>query len=395
MRNNKNESGRSMTEMLGTLAIIGVLSIGGIAGYSYGMDKYRANQTINDIMLMAVDMITQTSQKRGVPTLAEWGTKTTAGYDFSVEPNPTDATKYGIVVDGVPSRVCQMVGDALKTQATVYVGNAERNDTTASDPCESSDENTMEFYFEPIETAFECEPECSEGEFCLNGICQPGGLPEVSKWLGDNYGGMCSDDNICGQCGRCAQQKCWPISWDHTCTITSTDDGICHWGKCIPKGCDDTTPCKGVNEYCATQNNSCEERFSSGEKGACVTADFKEYIANGTKYYISSTAYISWWDAESACKAINKKMLKAEDLLSDWNKNDRDNDVRNQFTLNENAKSLSNALNGGSLTIWLQESRNTCDAYYVYISNGYVDYAPRTFLSASVGGYTDCYAICK
>ncbi len=49
-----SESGRSMVEMLGTLAIIGVLSIGGIMGYSYGMDKYRANQTINDIMLKMV-----------------------------------------------------------------------------------------------------------------------------------------------------------------------------------------------------------------------------------------------------------------------------------------------------------------------------------------------------
>ena len=43
-----------MVEMLGVLAIIEVLSIGGIVGYSYGMDKYRANQNINDIMLMGV-----------------------------------------------------------------------------------------------------------------------------------------------------------------------------------------------------------------------------------------------------------------------------------------------------------------------------------------------------
>ncbi|MBS6473139.1 MAG: hypothetical protein KH347_02690 [Acetobacter sp.] len=32
-----NESGRSMIEMLGVLAIIGVLSVGGIAGYSQAM----------------------------------------------------------------------------------------------------------------------------------------------------------------------------------------------------------------------------------------------------------------------------------------------------------------------------------------------------------------------
>ena len=40
----KSESGRSMVEMLGVLAIIGVLSVGGIAGYSLGMRKHRANQ---------------------------------------------------------------------------------------------------------------------------------------------------------------------------------------------------------------------------------------------------------------------------------------------------------------------------------------------------------------
>lgn len=40
------ESGRSMVEMLGVLAIIGVLSIGGIAGYTLAMDKYRANENL-------------------------------------------------------------------------------------------------------------------------------------------------------------------------------------------------------------------------------------------------------------------------------------------------------------------------------------------------------------
>ena len=43
----KLESGRSMVEMLGVLAIIGVLSVGGIAGYSLGMRKHRANQIVD------------------------------------------------------------------------------------------------------------------------------------------------------------------------------------------------------------------------------------------------------------------------------------------------------------------------------------------------------------
>ena len=45
--------GRSMIEMLGVLAIIGVLSVGGIAGYSKAMMKYRINKTIEQITLIA------------------------------------------------------------------------------------------------------------------------------------------------------------------------------------------------------------------------------------------------------------------------------------------------------------------------------------------------------
>ena len=42
------ESGRSMVEMLGVLAVIGVLSVAGIAGYTTAMNKYRANELLNE-----------------------------------------------------------------------------------------------------------------------------------------------------------------------------------------------------------------------------------------------------------------------------------------------------------------------------------------------------------
>ena len=40
----KSQIGRSMIEMLGVLAIIGVLSVGGIAGYSKAMEKFKLNK---------------------------------------------------------------------------------------------------------------------------------------------------------------------------------------------------------------------------------------------------------------------------------------------------------------------------------------------------------------
>lgn len=51
-----NQSGRSMVEMLGVLAIIGVLSVGGIAGYSSAMYKFKINKTVEYIYHVAQNL---------------------------------------------------------------------------------------------------------------------------------------------------------------------------------------------------------------------------------------------------------------------------------------------------------------------------------------------------
>jgi len=52
------ESGRSMVEMLGVLAIVGVLSIGGIAGYSKAMAKYKVNKTLDQVSMLITNVRT-------------------------------------------------------------------------------------------------------------------------------------------------------------------------------------------------------------------------------------------------------------------------------------------------------------------------------------------------
>ena len=98
--NLKTQSGRSMVEMLGTLAIIGVLSIGGIAGYSYGMDKYRANETINDILLRSVEIMTNINQERN-PNDSGWPSENPIGYPISFVKDTTN--RYGIQIQNIPS----------------------------------------------------------------------------------------------------------------------------------------------------------------------------------------------------------------------------------------------------------------------------------------------------
>lgn len=61
--NNKNENGRSMVEMLGVLAVIGVLSIGGITGYRAAMDRISLNRVYQliDTVAMAAAVERQNS----------------------------------------------------------------------------------------------------------------------------------------------------------------------------------------------------------------------------------------------------------------------------------------------------------------------------------------------
>ena len=109
----KNESGRSMVEMLGVLAIIGVLSIGGIAGYTMAMNRYRANEIIDAASKLAI--IAQT-KNAGVGGTATWGTDlngtipcldTTSGKEMT-------STRYGKVTLYVQND-CKGVAEVIGT----------------------------------------------------------------------------------------------------------------------------------------------------------------------------------------------------------------------------------------------------------------------------------------
>ena len=53
------QSGRSMIEMLGVLAVVGVLSIGGVAGYRYAMAKHKQNEFFSHLSILLMDRTTK------------------------------------------------------------------------------------------------------------------------------------------------------------------------------------------------------------------------------------------------------------------------------------------------------------------------------------------------
>ena len=50
-------AGRSMIEMLGVLAIVGVLSVGGIAGYSKAMEKFKVDKAIGEYSQLIIGLM--------------------------------------------------------------------------------------------------------------------------------------------------------------------------------------------------------------------------------------------------------------------------------------------------------------------------------------------------
>jgi len=76
------QSGRSMVEMLGVLAIIGVLSVGGIAGYSKAMAKFKISKAMDQISMLVANIRTLYSGQRSYA-----GLDNTAANNFGVVPS--------------------------------------------------------------------------------------------------------------------------------------------------------------------------------------------------------------------------------------------------------------------------------------------------------------------
>ena len=122
-----NQSGRSMVEMLGVLAIIGVLSAGGLAGYSKAMFKHKLNSTMDQLTMLVTNIRTMygtqenyaglcVSQAHGLGIIAEssygGGSIMINPFKGNVSLLPSEAKSgvadsgFIITYDGLPKEAC-------------------------------------------------------------------------------------------------------------------------------------------------------------------------------------------------------------------------------------------------------------------------------------------------
>ena len=107
------QSGRSMVEMLGTLAIVGVLSAGAIGGYSYAMNKHRTNELIYEATKRAQWVGTQLEMNNPNPSLNTFGTDSFGGGTFTGEVVQLENGQIGIKVAGLKEAVCQNILNSI------------------------------------------------------------------------------------------------------------------------------------------------------------------------------------------------------------------------------------------------------------------------------------------
>ena len=115
-----NENGRSMVEMLGVLAIVGVLSVGGIAGYSKAMNKYKINKTTDQVSMLVANIRTLFSSQGNYD-----GLDNGAAVRFGVVPNDMYTSVSGDSITNAFSGNVTIIEDKARSSGeTQGVGEA-------------------------------------------------------------------------------------------------------------------------------------------------------------------------------------------------------------------------------------------------------------------------------
>ena len=174
------QKGRSMIEMLGVLAIIAVLSIGGLLGYRRAVNNHQANVILDDVNRFAFVILERSGLALGedIPKgdFVESGPYTLKGHQAA------GAGQFSILVANVPKSVCEPLVDKGIVEYEVGVatpgGDVDDEviyDTLHTDLCQEM--NDVAFYFGDTSgvcnapegntpTPCTVNSDCCGGEFC-------------------------------------------------------------------------------------------------------------------------------------------------------------------------------------------------------------------------------------
>ena len=295
----KNETGRSMVEMLGVLSIIGVLSVGGISAYSKAVEKHKANEALHKASLMATTVSAYAMSNDGnLPSsIADFAN---LGYATELSDN---GTQFNLTLSGIDKDVCTQMQNAKggmvrgvdcdeSGNATItYYKNLATNDE------EGKNSPTGE---KPDPAC--ADVTCDDGLTCFHGECK------CSNGL------LKCGEQCCAEGTYCAQGA--DIS-TYTCAVP--EDGDCKKNS----DCKDADGNVDTSKYCQLSASDC----TGPTGGVCTdkgklddlkdTADFivkPLNLPSGNLTVYKSSKQMNWWSASNLCQAHGKQMVSRADL---------------------------------------------------------------------------------
>ena len=262
----QNERGRSMVEILGVLAIIGVLSFGGIQGYRYAMEKHRANDIVNEVNLRTRDTwnMYQTKDLPDDEEIIEWADTTQTGFPIGVYPR--SEILFDVEVENVPNGVCKKVlGMDIQGPLFIWVPNGEeRLIYNGNNPeiCGEDGDEAVNMVFTTSLESFGGEQGLRENPL------DPNGRPLR----------YCMSDDDCRNCESCDTSE-------YTCKSNCPDaTPFCHSTNEVCVSCESNSDCQNNNICneedwtCEVVPERCEDGYFRSKNGACIKCDYPANI---------------------------------------------------------------------------------------------------------------------
>ncbi|MBQ7413259.1 MAG: hypothetical protein IJV07_03180 [Alphaproteobacteria bacterium] len=182
----QSNSGRTMMEMIGTISIMGILTIGAITGYRHIINRYRANTIISDVSTLAVLMIS--SETNQLPEKTE-------NYEI-IFPYENDSF-FGITVDNVSQDVCRQI-ISLNWKEPVRILFNEKTIKHCKEI------NLIDFVF-PKNAGIKQFEKCDSADDCAYPCFECNGIGICQEKQGEIIGYTDTTHNTIKSCQRCPQ----------------------------------------------------------------------------------------------------------------------------------------------------------------------------------------------
>ncbi len=317
-----NELGRSMVEILGVLAVIGVLLFGGIQGYKYAMDKHRANDIVHSVNMRATDIwhLYQDGEKElpdspEADAFPEYGEMTQTGFEILVTSHPPVA--FRTWVNDVPSAVCQKVlqenlNDAIQGLKFVQVDNGGGLTRYTGDTIICGESGTMN---QMVFTSF-----LDEDGGAVSGITDPNNPNSPLQ--------HCVDEKDCPQ--ECGGAICEQGTMTCRDGCTGTDKPVCmrESGTCVECQTNDDCAYKGRGWICNETNYTCTQLQKTcpvgtfrTQNGACISCDDGSnfIVLKDGQPFPDTSDEVDGYTMCSECEASGTKRWQGE-LIDDSSK---------------------------------------------------------------------------